>query len=515
MVDYYVCTYVNPNNIGAVFSLGGQSAKDGGRVLVVPGQTYNISASPPSGYNFRKWDTARGVSVANPNSASTTVVFDASGWDGTCLGNLTCNYTSTAPTAYYVCTYVNPNNIGAYFTLGGAQVKDGQRAQVIPGQTYTLQANPPTGYSFVSWSTARGVAVANKSAASTTVVFDASGWDGMCLGNLTANYTAGTVTTPPDIRTTHFLIHFQGPIADGTGAFDFGGWLETAYSQISSLLGLSLSSTVTGRSPPFTVNIAPSSSCPGGIGGAAGDGQLSFCAGNWNTNRWTLGITCHEIVNLMTGECVTGGWPTDWWANSKSPFPALVSVTVLRSTGHGTEADQNEAEFLADPTYLMWKALIGVSGWTPVKNMFQLFRSRAINLASIAEPLKSAYVIVGLTLSGGIDLTAQLLAATGIIVGTADIATATAALLGGEVKSQIQSVNAPSSASADGVTVSVNVKNIGSFAGNIWCEALDIDTGGVVGARTSITANPSEVKMFTWNLTMPNKDFHLKVQAGH
>jgi hypothetical protein len=235
--------------------------------------------------------------------------------------------------------------------------------------------------------------------------------------------------TPGDIQTQHFLIHFEGPIEDGTGLFPFASWLETAYSQISSLLGLSLDSTVTGDKAPFQVNIQPSSSCPGGAGGsAASGGVLNFCMGNWNVNQWTLDITAHEMCNLITGECVTGGWPREWWANDHSPFPALVSMTVLRNTGYGAYADAQEVALLQDPTYVMWKSFVNQVGWGPIRVMFQVFRKNSVNLANIAEPLKSAYVIAGLVLGGGTDLTNQVISATGSQVTDSLVLEATSAL---------------------------------------------------------------------------------------
>ena len=102
-IDYYVCTYANPRN--GSFQIGGTQAGDGGRIQVVPGQLYNIVANPLLGYNFANWGTARAVTVADPTSPSTTVTFDASGWDGVCLGNLTANYIQT-PSDYSIKFHV-------------------------------------------------------------------------------------------------------------------------------------------------------------------------------------------------------------------------------------------------------------------------------------------------------------------------------------------------------------------------------------------------------------------------
>jgi hypothetical protein len=92
------------------------------------------------------------------------------------------------PTAYYVCTYVLPNNINGIFYLNGTSHADSNRARINPGDVYQLQANIPSGYTFRSWSTIRSVYVANTSSPSTTVIFNTTGWDGTCVGGLTVQY---------------------------------------------------------------------------------------------------------------------------------------------------------------------------------------------------------------------------------------------------------------------------------------------------------------------------------------
>src|SRR5579872_7136786 len=68
---------------------------------------------------------------------------------------------------------------------------------------------------------------------------------------------------------------------------------------------------------PIQVTVRPSVECQGGIGGATGNGALSYCAGEWGSNQYCYGILAHELCNLLTGEKVTSGWPTEWWANHR------------------------------------------------------------------------------------------------------------------------------------------------------------------------------------------------------
>ena len=44
-------------------------------------------------------------------------------------------------------------------------------------------------------------------------------------------------------------------------------------------------------------------------------------------------LTLHEAINVWTGEMVGGGWPTDWWADHRSPFPNSMDFQIMRTIG--------------------------------------------------------------------------------------------------------------------------------------------------------------------------------------
>jgi hypothetical protein len=81
---------------------------------------------------------------------------------------------------------------------------------------------------------------------------------------------------------------------------------------------------------PCKVIVRPSIDCGGGIAGATGNGELSYCAGTWDHNQFCYGILAHELCNLFTGECVSAAWPLEWWANHRSPFPTVAANEVIR-----------------------------------------------------------------------------------------------------------------------------------------------------------------------------------------
>ncbi len=187
---------------------------------------------------------------------------------------------------------------------------------------------------------------------------------------------------------------FRGQL---TATSHFSQYLEAAHGAISSMLGVSLENTVSGRSPPFQVTIQPSSACAGGIPAAAANGQLTYCAGIWGVNRLMLLVVPHELVNLMTGGCVTGGWPREWWADDKSPFPRFVATTFMRTQGYAAEADAaSDVDVANGPTFQLHKTIVESFSWTPYKEMFALFRQLKINLGAYSEPLKSAVIAASL-----------------------------------------------------------------------------------------------------------------------
>lgn len=45
-------------------------------------------------------------------------------------------------------------------------------------------------------------------------------------------------------------------------------------------------------------------------------------------------LTLHETLNAFTGKIGGGGWPTDWWADHRSPFPNAMDEQVMRYIGN-------------------------------------------------------------------------------------------------------------------------------------------------------------------------------------
>lgn len=139
---------------------------------------------------------------------------------------------------------------------------------------------------------------------------------------------------------------------------------------------------------PVRVIVRSSLQCKGGIAGATGSGELSYCAGSWDDNQFCYGIITHELCNLFTGECVTPGWPTAWWANHRSPFPTMIANEVMRQLVprfYRMWGDYN------DPLVLMFERMYN-SHPEMFPRMFHKMQELNVSLAGISDPALSQIV---------------------------------------------------------------------------------------------------------------------------
>ena len=117
----------------------------------------------------------------------------------------------------------------------------------------------------------------------------------------------------------------------------------------------------------------------GGIRGWTSEGEMGIECDDFVKNRWCLVISAQELTNLFTGS-ICSGWPTDWWANHKSPFPIMVAVEVIRDLGYANEANDYDSEFQDDPLYLWHKNVRKTCGWEVYQNMFSAMKKDGIQL---------------------------------------------------------------------------------------------------------------------------------------
>ena len=180
----------------------------------------------------------------------------------------------------------------------------------------------------------------------------------------------------------------------------FFPYIEIVYDQLKTKLGHE-------PSQYLPIKCVIKQGPPGGIGGWTASGEMGIEAGDFEKDRWCLVISAQELVNLFTGS-ISAGWPSDWWANHRSPFPIMVAVEVVRDLGYVQEANEYDKEFESDQIYVWHRSLRRRHGWDLYRNMFSAMKSDGIRLDRLGpNPGKrlTNYVLAYMSLDAvGLDL---------------------------------------------------------------------------------------------------------------
>jgi hypothetical protein len=140
---------------------------------------------------------------------------------------------------------------------------------------------------------------------------------------------------------------------------------------------------------------------------------------------WGYLLSLHETVNTLTGQ-IGGGWPTDWWADHRSPFPNMMDEQVLSYLGtkYGNQTLKNAAgaqhERFADPTQSSYDSEVAMfdnlfssyGGFAAFSKFFGLVTKDGLQWVPVSQDptytpdnnqsaLLSEYVIAYLALSFG------------------------------------------------------------------------------------------------------------------
>ena len=159
-----------------------------------------------------------------------------------------------------------------------------------------------------------------------------------------------------------------------------------------------------------------------GIAGwASGEhSAIGLASASWPRDHGRLWIVAHELVNLMVAHYAgSGGFPSDWWSNGRSPFAEYASCLVMRAAGHPEAADWRRADGAGQPDHDLYWELDERYGFALFARFFELLREDEIDLGEIEPvwPLPSAqrslYTAAYLSLAAGENL-APLLRAAGI-----------------------------------------------------------------------------------------------------
>jgi len=113
---------------------------------------------------------------------------------------------------------------------------------------------------------------------------------------------------------------------------------------------------------------------------------------------WGYLLTLHETINTFTGQ-VSGGWPTDWWADHRSPFPNAMDEQVMKFIGTQQNnqtlinAAAAQHERFADPSISGFDSEVAMfdnffnqfGGFPAYSKFFQLVEQDKISWPSVSQ----------------------------------------------------------------------------------------------------------------------------------
>ena len=125
---------------------------------------------------------------------------------------------------------------------------------------------------------------------------------------------------------------------------------------------------------------------------------------------WAHAILTHEMVNLFTGQVVSGGWPVDWWADHRSPFPLMTAVQIEYTLAPEV-AIHHIRDGLRDPLVGMFLDLKDQYGWNLFRTAFRTAIQDGIRWDAIGgnpSPLRTNYVAAYLQIGAPEDIAPAL-----------------------------------------------------------------------------------------------------------
>jgi hypothetical protein len=128
-----------------------------------------------------------------------------------------------------------------------------------------------------------------------------------------------------------------------------------------------------------------------------------------------LWILTHEVSNRFAAHYGGhGGFPSDWWSNGRSPFPAYLAGLVLRKTGEVEATNWLRASSASERDHELCWALHDRFGFEFFAKAMALPRDDEIDLGEIDPPwphpnaVRSAFTIAYLSPAAGENLTATI-----------------------------------------------------------------------------------------------------------
>jgi hypothetical protein len=125
---------------------------------------------------------------------------------------------------------------------------------------------------------------------------------------------------------------------------------------------------------------------------------------------WAHILITHEMVNSFTGQIVSGGWPVDWWANHRSPFPLMTAVEIEYALVPNM-AMFHERQGRTDPLVRMFLHLKDQYGWAMFRKAFRAAIDDGIRWDAFGgnpSALRTAYVAAYLQIGAPEDISGIL-----------------------------------------------------------------------------------------------------------
>ena len=152
--------------------IDGHSYRNGDNPSLVAG-THGCGVSTPSNWGWLAWFTSANCDVADPNSASTTLIVSGSGTFDPAFGPIVTFSMSPSSGGTVTAVLLAQPLFGRTYTNG--------ESGTMWLQTYSLRANPASSYNFVGWTSSGCGSVDSSTSASTT-------WNPTGPGTLTATF---------------------------------------------------------------------------------------------------------------------------------------------------------------------------------------------------------------------------------------------------------------------------------------------------------------------------------------
>jgi hypothetical protein len=146
----------------------------------------------------------------------------------------------------------------------------------------------------------------------------------------------------------------------------------------------------------------------GGIGGWATPESIGFTSNAWPKDKHRIWILAHELTNLFAAHYGgAGGYPADWWANGRSPFPEYVSCLVMEELGYREAAEHRKAGMQSKPDHMLYWKLHAKHGFELFARFFKLVNADGLDMGLVGKPwphpdeARSAYTMAYLSMAAG------------------------------------------------------------------------------------------------------------------